>query len=112
MRGVGAVIDKDFASCLMAKEIDADYLIILTAVENVSINFNKPDEKKLCEVTTDEMRQYSEEGHFAKGSMLPKVEAAIDFADSREGRIAIITHLDKAREGINGETGTRIKKSN
>lgn len=110
LRGVGAVIDKDFASCLMAKELDADCLIILTAVENVSINFNKPNEKKLTDVTVEEMRKYAAEGHFAAGSMLPKVEAAIDFADSKEGRTAIITHLDKAREGIRGETGTRIRR--
>lgn len=110
LRGVGAVIDKDFASCLMAKDLDADCLVILTAVENVSINFNKPDQKELHNVTTSEMKKYAKEGHFAAGSMLPKVQAAIDFADSKDGRVAIITHLNKARDGINGKTGTRITK--
>ncbi len=110
LRGVGAVIDKDFASCLMAKELDADCFVILTAVENVSINFNKPNQKELKDVTVDEMKQYISEGHFAAGSMLPKVEAAVDFAESKDGREAIITHLNTAREGIRGITGTHIKK--
>lgn len=108
LRGVGAVIDKDFASCLMAKELDADCLVILTAVENVSVNFNKPNQKELHAVTVDEMKKYVTEGHFAAGSMLPKVEAAIDFAESKKGRTAIITHLNTARDGINGKTGTRV----
>ena len=108
LRGVGAVIDKDFASCLMAKELDADCLVILTAVENVAVNFNKPNQKELHAVTVDEMKKYVTEGHFAAGSMLPKVEAAIDFAESKKGRIAIITHLNTARDGINGKTGTRV----
>lgn len=108
LRGVGAVIDKDFASCLMAKELDADCLVILTAVENVSVNFNKPNQKELRDVTVSEMEKYIAEGHFASGSMLPKVEAAVDFAKSKEGRTAIITHLNTARDGINGKTGTRI----
>ena len=108
LRGVGAVIDKDFASCLMAKELDADCLVILTAVENVSVNFNKPNQKELRDVTVSEMEKYIAEGHFAPGSMLPKVEAAVDFAKSKNGRTAIITHLNTARDGINGKTGTRI----
>lgn len=108
LRGVGAVIDKDFASCLMAKELDADCLVILTAVENVAVNFNKPNQKELHAVTVDEMKKYVTEGHFAAGSMLPKVEAAIDFAESKKGRTAIITHLNTARDGINGKTGTRV----
>lgn len=108
LRGVGAVIDKDFASCLMAKELDADCLIMLTAIEHVSINFNKPDQKELHNVTADEMRKYADEGHFAPGSMLPKAEAAIDFAKSKKGRTAVITHLNKAREGINGTIGTIV----
>ena len=108
LRGVGAVIDKDFASCLMAKELDADCLVILTAVENVSVNFNKPNQKELRDVTVSEMEKYIAEGHFAPGSMLPKVEAAVDFAKSKKGRTAIITHLNTARDGINGKTGTRI----
>lgn len=109
LQGVGAVIDKDFASCLMAKTLNADCLVILTAVENVAINFGKPDQKELHNVTIDEMSKYVAEGHFAAGSMLPKVQAAIDFAGSKTGRTALITHLNKARDGINGKTGTRIQ---
>ncbi|BFL11897.1 carbamate kinase [[Clostridium] hylemonae] len=108
LRGASAVIDKDFASCLLAKELDADFLIILTAVEKAAIRFGQPDEKWLDKVTVSEMRQYMEEGHFAPGSMLPKVQAAVDFAASRPGRCALITLLEKAKEGINGTTGTLI----
>lgn len=108
LKGIDAVIDKDFASCLLAKELDADFLIILTAVEKVAINFGKENEKWLSDLSISEAEQYIEEGHFAPGSMLPKVVAAIDFAGSKEGRAALITQLEKAKEGINGETGTRI----
>jgi carbamate kinase len=108
LKGAAAVIDKDFASELLAEEIDADYLVILTAVEKVAINFGKPDEKWLDDLSVEEAKKYIEEGHFAKGSMLPKVEAAVKFASSREGRTALITLLEKARDGINGKTGTRI----
>ncbi len=110
LRGVGAVIDKDLSSCLLAKELDADCLVILTAVENVAINFNKPNQKELTKVSVTDMKKYISEGHFAAGSMLPKVLAAVDFAESKAGRTAIITHLNKARDGINGKTGTRITK--
>lgn len=106
LKGASAVIDKDFASCLLAKELDADSLIILTAVEKAAIHFGTPDEKWLDEVSVAEARQYIEEGHFAPGSMLPKVEAAIDFAASGEGRTAIITLLEKSREAVQGRTGT------
>lgn len=108
LKGASAVIDKDFASCLLAKELDADFLIILTAVEKAAINFGKPDVKWLDEVTVEEARAYMEEGHFAPGSMLPKVEAAVEFAESKPGRQALITLLEKAKEGIKGTTGTRI----
>lgn len=108
LSGSGAVIDKDFASCELAKALHADRLIILTAVEKVAINFNKPNEKWLDTLTVAEAQKYIEEGHFAKGSMLPKVEAALDFAASSVGRTAIITLLEKAKEGIEGSTGTRI----
>ena len=91
-----------------AKELDADFLIILTAVEKVAINFGKPEEKWLDNITVDEAKQYMEEGHFAPGSMLPKVQAAVDFAESKPGRQALITLLEKAKDGINGTTGTRI----
>ncbi len=108
LKGASAVIDKDFASELLAEELDADFLIILTAVEKVAINFGKPEEKWLDDITTDEARKYIGEGHFAPGSMLPKVQAAVKFADSKEGRNALITLLEKAKEGILGKTGTHI----
>ena len=108
--GVAAVIDKDFASEKLAEIVDADQLIILTAVEKVAINFGKENQEELDKVTVDEMKKYSEEGHFAKGSMLPKVEAAIMFAESKPGRVSLITSLEKAGEGIEGKTGTIISK--
>ncbi|WP_313134406.1 carbamate kinase [Anaerocolumna sp.] len=110
LKGTSAVIDKDFASCVLAKELDADYLIILTAVEKVAINFGKPNVKWLSNITVEEAEKYMEEGHFAPGSMLPKVQAAVDFAASKEGRSALITLLEKAKDGIAGETGTVISK--
>lgn len=105
-----AVIDKDFASCLLAKELDADMLIILTAVERVALNYGKPDQKILEDISVAEAKEYEGQGHFAPGSMLPKVQAAVDFADSKEGRTALITLLEKAKDGIVGKTGTRIHK--
>ena len=108
LKGAAAVIDKDFASELLAEEIDADYLIILTAVEKAAINYNKPDQKWLDDLSIEEAQKYIDEGQFAKGSMLPKIEAAVKFASSKEGRIALITLLEKAKDGINGKTGTRI----
>ncbi len=108
LRGASAVIDKDFASAVLAKDLDADYLIILTAVEKVAINFGKPDQINLDTITVEEAKKYCEEGQFAPGSMLPKVEAAIDFASSRPGRKALITLLEKAKDGIDGKTGTTI----
>ncbi len=106
LKGASAVIDKDFASCLLAKELDADYLIILTAVEKVALNFGKPDETWLADVSVEEAQRYVTEGHFAVGSMLPKVEAAVDFAASKPGRTALITLLEKSRDAIQGKTGT------
>lgn len=108
LKGASAVIDKDFASCLLAKELDADFLIILTAVEKVAINFGKPEEKWLDELSLEDAKRYIAEGHFAPGSMLPKVEAAVAFAGSKSGRTALITLLEKAKDGILGKTGTRI----
>ncbi len=106
--GVPAVIDKDFASSKLAEILDADYLIILTAVEKVAINFGKPDEQWLSQLSISEAKQYIAEGHFAPGSMLPKVEAAMAFAQSKAGRKSLITSLEKAQEGIDGKTGTLI----
>ena len=106
LKGASAVIDKDFASCLLAKELEADSLIILTAVEKVAVNFGKENEKWLDRLSVAEAGQYVKEGHFAPGSMLPKVQAAMEFASSGEGRTAIITLLEKSREAIQGKTGT------
>lgn len=108
--GIPAVIDKDFASAKLAEIVDADYLIILTAVEKVAIHFGKENEKWLSEIRLEEAQKYIEEGHFAPGSMLPKIKAAMSFAQSKEGRRALITSLEKAAEGIAGETGTVIVK--
>ena len=106
--GTPAVIDKDFGSELLAELLDADMLIILTAVEKVAINFNKPDQKGLDDLTPAQAKVYMDENQFAKGSMLPKVQAAVKFAESKAGRTALITLLEKAKDGIAGKTGTRI----
>ncbi len=110
LKGASAVIDKDFASCVLAQELDADFLIILTAVEKVAINFGKANERWLDDLDIDTAKKYISEGHFAPGSMLPKVEAAINFASSSQERTALITLLEKARDGIKGVTGTRIHR--
>ncbi len=109
LNGAAAVVDKDFASAVLADIIDADYLIILTAVEKVAVNYNKPDEKWLDKLTLAEAQKYCDEGQFAPGSMLPKVQAAMQFAASKPGRRALITLLEKAEEGIAGKTGTVIE---
>ena len=108
LKGAGAVIDKDFASELLAESLDADALIILTAVEKVAINFGKHDQQWLSDLTPELARQYIAEGQFAPGSMLPKVQAALSFAESTPGRVALITLLEKAKDGIEGKTGTRV----
>ncbi|MFB1415191.1 carbamate kinase [Klebsiella michiganensis] len=110
LRGASAVIDKDWASAKLAEMIDADLLIILTAVEKVAINFGKPDEQWLDNLSLRDAERFIEEGYFAKGSMLPKVEAAAAFARSGPGRKALITMLSKAKEGIEGKTGTIISQ--
>ncbi|MBQ5365180.1 MAG: carbamate kinase [Spirochaetales bacterium] len=106
--GTPAVIDKDYASEKLAELIDADMLIILTAVEKVAVNFGKPDQAWLSKMTIKEAEMYSQQGQFAPGSMLPKVKACMQFAESKKGRVALITSLDKALQALNGETGTRI----
>ena len=106
--GTAAVIDKDLASERLAEDIDADALVILTAVEQVCINFGKPEQKSLATMTVEEARRYMAEGHFAPGSMLPKVEAAVKFVESKPGRKAIITSLDKAVEALEGKAGTTV----
>ena len=106
--GVNAVIDKDNASSLLAAQLGADYLVILTAVEKVAINFGKENQEWLSDLTVEQAKEYIAEEQFAKGSMLPEIEAAIRFAESGEGRRTLITLLDKAAEGIAGKTGTVI----
>ena len=106
--GVAAVIDKDFASEKLAELVDADYLFILTAVDRVSINYNKPNQTELKEITVEEAEKYAAEGHFAPGSMLPKVIACKTFASSKQGRKAVIVSLEKAELAMTGESGTVI----
>ena len=110
LKGAAAVIDKDFAACVLARQLEADALVILTAVEKVAVNFGKPDQKWLDALTPDQAREYIAQGQFAPGSMLPKVEAAVEFAESAPGRAALITLLEKARDGLQGRTGTRIAR--
>ena len=110
LAGVPAVIDKDLSASLLAESIEADMLLILTAVEKVAIRFGKPDQKGLDTMTVAEAEKYIADGEFAPGSMLPKVQAGIRFAESGPGRTALITHLQKAREALRGATGTRIIK--
>lgn len=107
-KGICSVIDKDFASAKLAEVVDADYLIILTAVDRVSINFNKENQKELEAVSIEALDQYIVEGQFAPGSMLPKVEAAKKFVSTKPGRKAIIASLEKAHLAISGESGTLI----
>lgn len=108
LRGVGAVIDKDFASSLLAEKIDADSFVVLTAVEKVAIRFGKPDQEWLSELDIPTAEKHIENKEFAEGSMLPKVRAAIAFAASKPGRKALITSLEKAADGLAGKTGTWI----
>ncbi len=108
LEGVAAVIDKDFAAELLAEQVEADVLMILTEVEQVAINFNKPDQKNLASMTYEEAEKYSAEGQFAPGSMLPKVQAAMKFAKANPGKKAIITSLDRAIDALDGKTGTVI----
>lgn len=109
LKGVDAVIDKDLSSERLAENIGADIFLILTAVEKVSINFGKSNQRDLHNVTVYEMKKYIHEGHFAPGSMLPKVQAGIKFAESKAERKTIITSLDKVKEALEGDSGTTIK---
>jgi len=108
LEGVAAVIDKDFAAELLAEQVEADVLMILTQVEKVSINYKKPDQQDLDHMTLLDAVKYMEEGQFAKGSMLPKVEAAMKFVRMFPNKKAIITSLDKAIDALEGKTGTVI----
>ena len=109
LKGVEAVIDKDFAAERLAEDMDSDMLLILTEVEKVSINYKKPNQEDLSILTLEQAEKYIAEGHFAPGSMLPKVMAAVKFAGSRPGRKAIITSLYKALDALEGSTGTVIE---
>ena len=108
LKGAAAVIDKDFAAECLAEQLDADRLLILTAVEKVAIHFGKEDQKDLSEMSCEEAERYLADGEFAPGSMQPKIEAAVRFARSGSGRKALITLLERAAEGIAGKTGTVI----
>ncbi len=108
--GVAAVIDKDFASEKLAELVDADYLFILTAVDRVCINFNKPNQEELKEISVAKAEELAAQGHFAPGSMLPKVIACKTFASSKQGRKAVIVSLEKATLAMSGESGTVITK--
>lgn len=107
--GVEAVIDKDFTAELLAEEINADTLILLTGVEYVSINFGKLSQRELKSVNTRQLKQYMEEGQFSKGSMLPKVQACCEFVEKNHSRRAVIGTLSKLKEILRGESGTVIE---
>ncbi len=107
-KGVDGVIDKDFALSKISDKLDADILIILTAVDRIFINFNKPDQQALEVVTIKELEKHIIDNQFAPGSMLPKVQAAINFVKQNEKRIAIIADLNKVEEALNGTSGTKI----
>ncbi|MBR1533770.1 MAG: carbamate kinase [Ruminococcus sp.] len=108
LKGCAAVIDKDYCSALLAENLNADVLLILTAVEKVKVNFNTPDERDIYRMTIAEAERYIAEGQFAAGSMLPKVGAAVQFVKGKPGRKAIITDLNKAIDALSGKTGTVI----
>lgn len=108
LQGVPAVIDKDLAAAKVAEEIGADILLILTEVDQVAVNFGRPDQQDLGSMTCEEAEIYIDEGHFAPGSMLPKVQAAVQFTRSGEGRHAVITSLAQAVDALQGTAGTRI----
>ena len=109
LKGASAVIEKDLTAGKMAEETDADELIILTSVEKVKINMDRPEEEELGEISVAQAKEYMEEGHFGVYNMLPKFQASVEFIEKREGRQALITSFDKLKEGIKGKTGTIIK---
>lgn len=109
LEGVAAVIDKDFTSAKLAELVDADTLIILTAVEKVAIKFGQPDQEWLSELSIEQAEQYLADKEFAEGSMKPKIEAALGFVKAKEGGSALITSLEKAFDALAGKTGTWIK---
>lgn len=108
LHGASAIIEKDLASGLLAKEVDADVLMILTSVDNVTLNYGTPEEKPILRMNIKEARDYMDQGQFEFASMLPKVSASVDFIENGKGRCAIITSLDKAKASLKGEAGTTI----
>lgn len=109
LRGASAVIEKDLISGLMAQKLDADVLMILTSVDQVSLNYKSANEKMIGAITVDEAKQYMKEDHFEQGSMLPKFEAAVNFLESGEDRMAVITSIPRAKAGYLEKSGTIIK---
>lgn len=107
-KGVEAVVDKDFASAKLAEQVEADYLLILTGVDNVYINYNKPNQEKLEEVTVSQLKTWIEEEQFAPGSMLPKIEAAINFVESHPGSKTVITSLENVNNFFEGGSATVV----
>ena len=111
LHGIDAVIDKDLSNAKLASELNVDVLLILTAIEKVALNFNKPNEKFVSSLSVEDCKKYIAEGHFAKGSMLPKIQACINFLqNSKSDAIAIITALEKAEDALAGKTGTLITR--
>ena len=110
LKGVAAVIDKDRAAEKLAEEMGADVLLILTEVEAVAVNFGKPDQRNLSHVSAGELERFAAAGEFGRGSMLPKVEAAVDFVRSAPGRQAVITSLSQALPALAGSCGTRVER--
>ena len=109
LRGASAIIEKDLATGLLPKEIDADVMMILTSVDNVTLNFGTDKEEPIHHMTIDEAKAYMDQGQFEFASMLPKVSASVNFLEAGKGRKAIITSLDKAEESLTGEAGTTIE---
>ena len=110
LQGVEAVIDKDRAASLLARNLHADRLIILTAVDRVCVNFGKPDQRELTEMNLSDCERYIAEGQFAPGSMLPKVESCMDFVANTPDGQALITSLSRAGDALEGKTGTVIHR--
>ncbi|MBS6647042.1 MAG: carbamate kinase [Clostridiaceae bacterium] len=109
LKGASAVIEKDLASGLLAKEVDADVLMIVTSVDNVTLNYGKSNEEPISRMSVEEAQKYIEEGHFEFASMLPKVQASIDFIRAGKGRSAVITSLERAKDSLAGKAGTTIE---
>ena len=109
LRGASAIIEKDLAAGLLAKEIDADVMMILTRVDNVTLNYGTPDEQPIRRMDIAQAKDYIEQGQFEFASMLPKISASIDFLEKGKGRKAIITSLDKAKASLEGQAGTTIE---